>query len=451
MIQQALGKSRRFIVFVVSLCILMLCGCQLSDLVIVNTAATTESASEETTVSAETETFRTPMIFMSEQDWEDGAISGMRTGLCRQGIAGEQKHYECTDERVYFMMQINGLPMLYYGTHDSAAILPLCGKRYCNHNSEKCNAYFSEGSSICYYEEYLYVTSGSVLYRINQDGSGRDEVIDVLADSDGRYGRLLEPRLWNGVFTFWVAEQIEVDVGEIGGSKAKESRTRRIGPYYYCLDGSMERPELMKSVTFLYNDGTEFIVRGTEQLEYGGDECLFRWDPEDNDLSRLLDIAELPEAVVDFNFKEGYWGTDCAYFLQDNMLYRLDYETESCELIFHTGLHGDFRMSCFPDCVVLCGKADISGKVAENLDLYVYDWNFKLLGYVKLDESIDIPAESVICGESKDRIYLALQRIGVPDAYIDKYEFGTDEFTLHFLKLHSAGIYSTSKSSSPVS
>lgn len=439
MIQQALDIFRRLIVFAVSLCMLMLCGCQFSDLVVVNTAATTESVSKETAPTEETETFRMPMIFISEQDWEDTAISGMRTGLYRQGIAGEQKRYECTDERVYFMMRIHNLPMLYYGTHDSAAILPLCSKRYCNHNNENCNAYFSEDSSICYYEEFLYVISGSVLYRMNQDGSERDEIIDVLADIEGMYEKIQEPRLWNGVLTFWVTEQISVDMGGIDGSAEKGSRTMRIGPYYYRLDGSMEKPELMKSVAVLYNDGTEFVVQGTERLEYGGGQCLFRWDPEDNELFRLLDAAELSETVGELDFEEGYWGTDRAYFLRGSRLYRLDYETKNCELMYDTGLDGDFWLSCFPDCVVLCEKTERTEDMAENPDLYVYDWNFKLLGHVKLDESTDIPAESIICGESKDRIYLALQRIGVPDAYIDKYEFGTDELTLHFLKLHLPG------------
>ena len=64
---------------------------------------------------------------------------------------------------------------LLYGDHGSDTLVKLCGRPDCDHTGQDCNAYFPQsGSSVCYYDGYLYVTTiggGAKLYRMNPDGS----------------------------------------------------------------------------------------------------------------------------------------------------------------------------------------------------------------------------------------------------------------------------------------
>ena len=53
------------------------------------------------------------------QNVEDGTISGRRTGILRQGIAGQFKAFEVTEERVYFMVSTDMGATLYSMKHDS--------------------------------------------------------------------------------------------------------------------------------------------------------------------------------------------------------------------------------------------------------------------------------------------------------------------------------------------
>ena len=46
------------------------------------------------------------------QNVEDGMIPGRRTGIIRQGISGQFKSYECTDNMAYFMVNANGMGLL---------------------------------------------------------------------------------------------------------------------------------------------------------------------------------------------------------------------------------------------------------------------------------------------------------------------------------------------------
>ena len=82
--------------------------------------------------------------------------------------------------------------------------------------------------------------------------------------------------------------------------------------------------------------------------------------------------------------------------------------------MFDTGLTGAIFLSCSQNCIVL-------SQTGETCCLYLYDWAFHPLG------SVELPPEAWICGESRDRIYLAAQEPGVPVSYLDQYYFGYRE------------------------
>lgn len=387
------------------LAVWLLSGCQYS----IQSGTTPPQSPHESTTAptqATTPAFDPPQLFAAEQNWMDDRISGLRTGCDRPGLWEAGRNFEVTDFRVYFRMKYHDLPLLCYSTHNSDLVLPLCGKPHCRHDSESCEAYFGDDSSVCVYQEALYVNVGSALYRMNPDGTERTLVVDVLENGEEGNPEILEPRLWNGVFTFRVRDTSSED-GTI--------------QYYYTLDGRMSQPRQMEPVKLLHNDGKAFLAQGT--AETGGEKLLYQWNPGRNELQLLLDTGKLPEdspAYGETDFTNGYWGRTSAYFLSKNTLYRLDYRTGESEALLDTGLTGDFFLSCFQNCIVLC-------QTGETRSLYLYDWAFHPLGSVELPETGELLPEDVICGESRDRIYLAAQDPGVPVSYLDQYYFGYRE------------------------
>lgn len=387
------------------LAVWLLSGCQYS---IQSGTTPTPSSHESTTAptQATTPAFDPPQLFASEQNWEDDRISGLRTGYDRPGLWEAGRNFEVTDFRVYFRMKYHDLPLLCYSTHNSDLVLPLCSKPHCRHDSEGCEAYLGNDSSVCVYQDALYVNVGSALYRVNPDGTERTLVVDVLENWEKGIPEILEPRLWNGVFTFRVRDT------------ASEAGTTQ---YYYTLDGRMSQPRQMEPVKLLHNDGKAFLAQGTG--ETGGEKLLYQWNPGRNELQLLLDTGKLPEdspAYGETDFTNGYWGRKAAYFLRESILYRLDYQTGESEALFDTGLTGDSFLSCFQNCIVL-------SQTGETCCLYLYDWAFHPLGSVELPEAGKLPPEAWICGESRDRIYLAAQEPGVPVSYLDQYYFGYRE------------------------
>ena len=401
------SRTAKKIIWPLLICsLIFFSGCGLEDMIVVNTLPVPETTATEPG-DTHGERFQLPVIFTAEQDWPDREISGRREGMLRPGITGNGKVFECSDDRVYFLLEQNGGALLCYGTHDSDWILPLCELSFCTHTEEYCKARFDQFGSVCYYEDYVYVSSGSILYRLSPDGTEREEVIDVLTDV-GDYTAIENPRLWNGVFTFDCIPRIPTQDTVSG---------------YFTLDGRMEKAAVMPLMMPLYNDGDAFLVK----TEGENSPVLSRWYPRNGSLETRLELSATN------NLQNGYWGEDCSYYLRGSTIYKLDYETGTEEVLFDTGLSGEYRLYCFPDCLLLCSCED------EKAGMYIYDWSNQFQGYVELPGDISLSADQIICGESRDRIYLAFQKPGVPEAYVDKYDFGTDDLELHQLEYHISG------------
>ena len=397
-------QSRIYIFAVVLILFLtLLSGCGLEDMIIVNTLPVPDTTSTEPK-EGKTEKIRPPQLFTSEQDWEGIEISGYREGRMRPGINGIGKTYDCNDDRVYFLLKHKDGALLCYGTHDSDLLLPLCQNTYCSHIQNFCQAKFDSLGSVCCYDEHVYVSAGSSLYRLNPDGTDRELVIDVMADVDG-YAGIENPRLWNGVFSFEYIPQ----------QAAEESV-----PAYYLLDGNMNKPQLMPPAVPLYNDGNTFLVYS--QAEGG---CvLCSWNPYSNSLKPLKNLSTPALLQV------GCWGSHARFYLRDQAVYKGDYETGNEELVLDTGLQGDLKLFCFPDCLLLCQDEELG------ITIRIFDWNQRALGSVTLPNDVSLDPAQIICGESRDRIYLAFYEVGKPDAYLDKYDFGKEKVSIHWLQYH---------------
>lgn len=406
-----------------------------------------------------------------KQNVEDGEISGLRTGIDRQGIAGARKSFECTEERVYFMTNLSGVPLLCSSYHGSDIVSPLCTVPGCKHDGTECEAFFKQNGNVCYYDGYLFVDSGSILYRLNLDGTGRKEIINITNTIEGDYDGIAEPRLWNGVFTFYLTKMTQT-IDDIHNPY----RQIYYDPYYFKLDGSMKKPEPMDNLVAQYNDGNSFIMRGPAGEGSTENWLLYTWDAQTNTSEfrfEYTDIAFgyytplkwLPDEEISYfdftdvnrryeSFSEGYWGTDCAYYLvrdrnpdgtiQDNVMYKWNYTDNKPEEFLRTGLTGAYKLTCFPDCFILIETiSEVSarnGTIAYAPQLYFYNWNKELVGQYDFntllgeDGYLGVHAEDIICGETAERIYLATQYLGVPDYYIDKADFETGEIKLHKLK-----------------
>ena len=55
------------------------------------------------------------------------------------------------------------------------------------------------------------------------------------------------------------------------------------------------------------------------------------------------------------------------------------------------------------------------------------------MGVCTIGYEMNIMPQDLICGETKDRIYLASQFVGVPEYYIDKAELGGEIIRYHEL------------------
>ena len=151
------------------------------------------------------------------QNVEDGMISGTRTGILRQGISGQFKSFDCTDEMSYFMLSLPDGAWLYALQHDSDEMEPLCPITGCKHVDTSCGAWFGSNGNVCVYEEMLYVNAGPRLYQMNLDGSDRMLVLNILEHMEEPYTGFAEPKLWNGVFTYyltWYAEEWDEESGD---------------------------------------------------------------------------------------------------------------------------------------------------------------------------------------------------------------------------------------------
>lgn len=359
------------------------------------------------------------------QTYSAGFVPQERTGIREQYLATLQNSFECTDTGVYFMCQdMKGDSFLLYGDHGSDTLVKLCGRPDCDHRGQDCNAYFSTGgSSVCYYDGYIYVTTasgGSVeLFRLNLDGSDRVKVMDSSGANPGPgYSGTVDTMAWNGVFSFSL-------------SKIDKEGNEELKSYYYLLDGSME--ELGERIPGIggVSDGQQRIIVSEAQSGEPSQGGLYLWDPYTNETTYLVDM---PQTGI------GYWGVETSYYMQKGVVYQLNYADGSSQAVFDTGLKGECRLSCTPDYIVISEHLPTESELAEEPELeatskvptlYIYSWDFELLEKVEMPHPVKIRTDDMLCGETEDRLILAAQMFGVPEYYIEKSDIGTGNVEIH--------------------
>ena len=416
----------------------------------------------------------------NSQNVADGMISGRRIGILRQGIPGQSKTFEVTEDRVYFLVDTDAGTILYSMEHGDEMLMPVCPQNGCKHEGPGCPAFFGTSGNVCYYDDALFVNAGTRLYRMNSDGSDRMMILDVKEFAEEKqlaFNGIAEAKLWNGVFTFYL---VTFGRNNITPKEFQASGLTITGPdfeilfdhylpYYYLLDGTMEQPQTMVEITkdggegsliAQYNDGENFIMRGPGLKEKSEWDYLYTWDPQKNRYKWFADVTDLyteayepgipvPDSQwwqyeINWNFLtrryesygEGYWGNKCAYYLEPvkegtkvvtNKICRLDYAVGKPKYLLDTGLEGSYKMACFPDCIVLTETMTNRGKIPEKPAVYIYNWKMELLVQGNLEYPMAVLPQDLICGETRDHIYLAANYTGVPEYYIrkDDWEEGT--------------------------
>ena len=340
-----------------------------------------------------------------QYDWiaGDAPVSSLRTGIKRQGIYGLENSFECTENGVYFLCALpSGGNCILYGDHGSDTLIKLCGRPDCLHDDASCDAYVYNGVNICYDRGYLYAVSGTEVVRMNSDGTDRIKVMDMAeVTASGGYSGMMAYTIWNGVLTF-------------SPYKLDEAGNMVSATYYYKLDGSMEAPEITDMNYGLFNDGTHFLV---ERLSETNESQVWLWDPERNETTYLTDGIGM-----------GYYSTGAVYYAKDGGVYRKTYATGETEQLFDSGLEGDYRLICFPDCMVLASTEEGDGA---DPNLYIYNWAYETVATVELDYPFTYKPASLIVGETPERIILSDGLYGIPRYYIEKAEFGTGNVKIH--------------------
>ena len=377
---------------------------------------------EQNRQGGEEETEGTPES--PSQTYSAGFVPQERTGIREQYLAISGNSFECTDTGVYFMCQdIQGKSFLLYGDHGSDTLVKLCGRPDCDHRGQDCNAYFSStGTSVCYYNGYLYVTTsggGARLYRMNPDGSDRVEVMDSSGANPGSgYSGTVDAMAWNGIFSF-------------SRYKINEEGNEQVKSYYYSLDGSMNEVRERISGIGGRSDGEQRIIGSEAQSGVPGQRGLYLWDPYTNETKYLVDMPLTGT---------GYWGAETSYYMQKGVVYQQDYADGSSQAVFDTGLKGECRLSCTPDYIIVSEHIPTESELAEQPDLeftskvptlYIYSWDFELLEKVEMPHPVKIRTDDLLCGETEDRLILAAQLFGVPEYYIEKSDIGTGNVEIH--------------------
>lgn len=329
----------------------------------------------------------------------ESPVPGRRTGIKRQGIP-IGKFYEYTDTGVYFITDLDS--MLLYADYGSDVFIPVCTRPDCTHTGISCDARINQPLGICSYEGQLYLGEGTSLYRTNATFTERELLFNVA--SMGAYDRLGQFALWNGVFNF-------------GCIRLNTSGEEALNAYYYMLDGSTQEAQVSNLQLPLTNHGDAFLAYSPdpETLQW----YIDSWDPKTNTMTHLC-IADL------VNDWDGYYGTEYAIVRRGSMICCYNYADGIITPIIDTGLEGDVRIICLPDCIVMTQDTG-----AEHF-LHFYNWSFENVGSVKLDFPLGIYMLSdVICGETEDRIILSPTSPSTPEYYIEKSDFGTGNIEIH--------------------
>lgn len=356
----------------------------------------------------------------------ESPVPGRRTGLYRQGIYTISHSFECTSAGVYYLSPADDY--ILYCDHDSDTFVPLCNRPDCNHADYEgksyytCNAYFSGALSMCFYEGELYVlmannADGLCVKKVKPDGTDRVSVWE-LGEDLSNYSSYGAGTLWNGILTY--------------NLRTLDEQGNQVGKtYYYKLDGTMTEAQVVSIGSPKGNDGDVFIVKKANDV--------YTWDGSATDAVHLSAYSS-----------NGYYGTEAAYIISEGVISKLNYTTGEAEALFDTGLAGLYELVCFPDCLVvyesLSFDALVEGAQLETQTLHFYNWAFDSLGCVTVENSGGVWASSIICGETANRIYLALEYEGIPSHYIDKSEFLSGNMSAHKMTLPTLPMLETGSS-----
>ena len=395
-------------------------------------------------------------------DNKKSMISDVRTGILRQGLSGPYKASDSNHTFVWFFADIRGLPMLFRMDSDGDTLEPLCPLSGCSHTDRSCGAYYPGSGSISLYNDVLYVAAGEKLYQVNPDTGDRILMLDVRDVYGSDYTGIAEPKLLYGVYTFYLTtvDPIREDQHEL--DYLYNSKLTADGPFYFKLDGTMDKPERMDGTGVpQYNDGYTAITRGQQGASDSW--ILCSWDVKENHSRQIAHVREimspLYEPWVNVPNREieeygpeyannsildttdvGYWGVNNAFYLEqervsgkalDSYVCKYDYASGQVERMLSTGLEGTYRLSCFPDCFVLMEVVTQNWKRPIAPKMYIYNWEMELMGTCELDFLPALQAQYLLCGETEDRIYLAAHFNGAPEYYIDKSELKGERVAYH--------------------
>lgn len=381
----------------------------------------------------ETRPTETEPVIVHDWSAEGSPIPVKRVGVVRAGLGHSDAAVSPTG--VYYLYTIPNIlgetppsPVILYVDYGSDAVIKLCGRPDCTHDTKDCNAYVEGGKCLSYYEGYLYVISEVMdfsgiagdnteyivkLLRMDPDGTNRVEIFDLqkFAKDNGCDYALCE-MITDGYCLLQTYKWKDSPTGGLTGSAQ--------ATYYYKLDGSMEQPEKVDAKgMILYNCG-DVILTYHPSAENGGQfGSYWDWDPETDSLTYLTDHPGEP----------GWFGETEAYYFKDGAVRRLTYATGQEEVVIQTELQGDYYACCFPDCIVVVSN---SVKDTSDKNLYIYNWDFEHVATVSFEYSGKMLNSKAILGETADKILLTKSHIyPVPTHYINKSELGSENVQVH--------------------
>ncbi len=341
----------------------------------------------------------------------ESPIPGRRIGLDRQGIGGFVGGFAVTETGYYIMGMdpcIPGDSCLFYGDHGSDTIVKLCGRPDCDHLNEDCNALFDSSDSVYYDGSHLFVEEipkfgPPRVIRMDLDGSNQEVVLDMSNFSSLRLGSQYSMmRIVNGTFTFVT-------------TRLNESGERVNSVIYYKLDGSMEEPGIVP-------DSRISMMRGDAEGNYI--DCMGSvvraWDPEANAVHELTGKKG-----------DGYYGMEDAWYVNDGVIYHLNYASGEEEALLDTGIRLEenetMSLYCFPDHLVLQERHNTDNSKSAYSSFSFYNWAMELVGQIDRVDGRFIR----IVGETEDRLIISTHDLVIPQFYIEKSDFGTGHVELH--------------------
>lgn len=281
------------------------------------------------------------------------------------GFVAESEHGYYSWERVEYIREPSDLALLVFMDIESQQVVPLCNKPDCMHDSEECNAYYSDIHSfsnegmdkhyIQYYEDSIYAIGLGEddyvsLFRIEADGSEWEESTKLYRTDYSSTGhwRVPEVLVADGYVYFIDYKQKSMTLTRmpIGGTKAEV--------IYEDDSGAEVQVHRVK-----YRNGSVYfqVVTFPEGKYELHEAALYRYDTVDGQCSLV---------------KEGIYGSysvrnDLVYYVDENGLFCYSIQEQNEKTVVEQPL--DYpTVTLTEDYIVLC---DIKGD--GTLSFYDYE------------------------------------------------------------------------------